>query len=93
VPLTAILHPASLSALRGATEQKAAAGAATAVHKEELTAQQWFKRGFAAVDIDEKLRSLSKAIEVVVEPAEALIPLTQNDVAATLAGAKALPVG
>ena len=36
--------------------------------------------------------SLSKAIGVVVEPAEALIPLTQNDVAATLAGAKALPV-
>ncbi len=57
VPLAAVLHPASPSAQRAATEQKAAAHAAPAVQEEELTAQQWFERGFAAVDIDEKLRS------------------------------------
>jgi Flp pilus assembly protein TadD len=64
VPLTAVLHPASLFALRGAAEQKAAAGAAPAVHKEELTALQWFERGFAAVDIDEKLRFYNEAIRL-----------------------------
>jgi hypothetical protein len=48
VPLTAVLHPASLPARRAATEQKAAADAAPAVQEEELTAQQWFERGFAA---------------------------------------------
>src|SRR5713226_8228918 len=56
VPLAAVLHPASASAQQAATEQKAAAGVAPAVQEEELTAQQWFERGFAAVDIDEKLR-------------------------------------
>ncbi|MGO9271799.1 MAG: toll/interleukin-1 receptor domain-containing protein [Terriglobia bacterium] len=43
VPLTAVLHPASLSAQRAATEQKAAADAAPAVQEEELTAQQWVR--------------------------------------------------
>ena len=56
VPLTAVLHPAFLSAQRAATEQKAAAGAAPTVKEEELTAQQWFERGFAAIDVDEQLR-------------------------------------
>ena len=56
VPLAAVLRPASASAQQAATEQKTAAGVAPAVQEEELTAQQWFERGFAAVDIDEKLR-------------------------------------
>src|SRR5271165_3224238 len=43
VPLTAVLHPAPLSAQRAATEQKAAASAAPAVQEEELTAQQWYE--------------------------------------------------
>ena len=64
VPLTAVLHPASLPAQRAATEQKAAADAAPAVQEEELTAQQWFERGLAAAAIDEQLRFYSEAIRL-----------------------------
>src|SRR5580658_5463377 len=55
VPLASVPHPASPLAQQIAAEQKQAADAAPAVHEEELTAQQWFERGFAAVDIDEQL--------------------------------------
>ena len=72
-PLTAILHPASLSAQRGATEQKAAADAAPLVQEEELTAQQWFERGFDATEVDEKLRFYSEAIRLKPDYADALI--------------------
>jgi tetratricopeptide (TPR) repeat protein len=64
VPLTAVLHPASLPAQRAATEQKAAADAAPTVQEEELTAQQWFERGLAATDVDEQLRFYSEAIRL-----------------------------
>jgi len=71
VPLTAVLHPASLSAQRAATEQKAAAHAAPAVREEELTAQQWFERGSAATDVDEQLRLYSEAIRLKPDYADA----------------------
>src|ERR1035437_10185414 len=71
VPLTAVPHPASLSAQRAATEQKAAAKAAPAVREEELTAQQWFERGFAAADVDEKLRFYGEAIRLRPDYADA----------------------
>src|ERR1019366_2482511 len=45
-------------------DQKAAANAAPAVQEEELTAQQWFERGFAAADVDEQLRFYSEAIRL-----------------------------
>jgi hypothetical protein len=64
VPLTAVLHPASLSAQRAAVEQKAVASAAPAVQEEELTTQQWFERGFAAATVDESLRFYSEAIRL-----------------------------
>jgi Flp pilus assembly protein TadD len=64
VPLDAVLHPASLSARRAATEQKAAAASAPAVAEEDLTAQQWFERGYDAKDLDEKLRFYSNAIRL-----------------------------
>jgi hypothetical protein len=64
VPLTAVLHPASASVERAATEQRAAADAAPAVQEEDLTAQQWFERGFAAVDLDEQLRFYTEAIRL-----------------------------
>jgi len=64
VPLTAVLLPASLPAQQAATEQKAAAGAAPAVQEKELTAQQWFERGFAAAGVDEQLRFYSEAIRL-----------------------------
>jgi hypothetical protein len=63
-PLTAVLHPAPLPAQQAATQQKIAANAARPVQERELTAQQWFERGFAAVDLDERLRFYSEAIRL-----------------------------
>ncbi len=63
-PLSAVLHPASRSARRAATEQQAAAEKAPAVQSEELTAQQWFERGFEAKDPEEQLRFYSNAIRL-----------------------------
>src|SRR5229473_1760306 len=71
VPLTAVMHPAFLSAQRAATEQKAAASAAPAVQEEELTAQQWFERGFAVADVDQQLRFYTEAIRLKPDYAEA----------------------
>jgi tetratricopeptide (TPR) repeat protein len=47
-----------------ATEQRAAAESAPAVQEKELTAQQWFEQGFAAADIDERLRFYTDAIRL-----------------------------
>jgi len=71
VALSAVPHPAPFAAQQASTEQKAAAVAAPAVQQEELTAVQWFERGFAAVDIDEKLRFYSEAIRLKPDFAEA----------------------
>jgi tetratricopeptide (TPR) repeat protein len=71
VPLTAVLHPAPASAQQAATEQKAAAKAAPAVREEELTAQQWLERGFAAVNVNERLRLYTEAIRLKPDSAEA----------------------
>jgi tetratricopeptide (TPR) repeat protein len=73
VPLTAVLHPATPSALQAATEQKASADTAPLVQEKELTAQQWFERGLGAADVDEKLRFYSQAIRLQPEYADAFI--------------------
>ncbi len=64
VPLTAVLHPVSAPVKQATTEQKAAADAAPAVEEAELTAQQWYERGFAAADIDVQLRFYTEAIRL-----------------------------
>ena len=64
IPLQAVPHPPSAAAKRAAVEQKEAARAAPPVQEEELTAQQWFERGYAAVDLDEKLRFYTQAIQL-----------------------------
>jgi tetratricopeptide (TPR) repeat protein len=71
VPLTAVLHPMSLAVQQVAAEQKAAARAAPAVQQKELTAEQWFERGFAATDASEKMRSYSEAIRLKPDFADA----------------------
>ena len=71
VPLAAVLHPASPSAQVAATEQKAAADSAPPVKEKELTAQQWFERGFDAADLDEKLRFYTEAIRLKPDYADA----------------------
>jgi len=71
VPLTAVLHRPSAAAQQVVTQQKAAAEAAPAVQEQELTAQQWFERGFAATSLDEKLRFYSEAIRLKPDYADA----------------------
>ena len=71
VELDAALHPASSIARDAATEEKDAAQLAPAVAEEELTAQQWFERGFNAVDLDEKLRFYGNAIRLKPDYSEA----------------------
>ena len=73
VPLDAVSHPVSPAAREAATEQKAAAGMAPAVAEEELTAQQWFERGFNAKDLDEQLRFYSQAIRLKPDYADAFV--------------------
>jgi tetratricopeptide (TPR) repeat protein len=71
VPLEGVLHPASPSAQRVTKRQQAAADTAPAVKEKELTAQQWFERGFDTKDLDEKIRFYSQAIHLKPDYAEA----------------------
>lgn len=71
VPLEGVLHPASAVAKRATKRQQAAAGTAPAVQKKELTAQQWFEKGFDATDLDEKVRLYSQAIRLKPDFADA----------------------
>jgi len=64
VALDAVPRPASLVAQQAATEQRNAAATAPPVSKEDLTAQQWFERGFNTRDLDEKLRFYSEAVRL-----------------------------
>lgn len=73
VALAAVLHPASNAARQVASEQKGAAAMAPAVAAEELTAQQWFERGFNATDLDEQLRFYSEAVRLAPDYAKAFI--------------------
>lgn len=69
--LDAVSHPASPAAREAASEHKAAAEMAPAVAEEELTAQQWFERGFTAKDLDEQVRFYSEAIRLKPDYAKA----------------------
>ena len=64
VPLQAVLHPASPSAQQAAEDQTVAAKTAPAVQEEELSAQQWFERGFAATELDEAVRFYTQALRL-----------------------------
>jgi tetratricopeptide (TPR) repeat protein len=64
VALDAVMHPASPAARKGATRQKRAAAGAPPVAQEQLTAQQWFERGFSATNPGEQVRFYSEAIRL-----------------------------
>lgn len=64
VPLDAVLHPASKAAKSAASNQQAAARSQQPVRDEELTAQQYFERGYAADDPAEQIRCYSEAIRL-----------------------------
>jgi len=76
VALDAVLHPASQFAVLAAREEKDAADMAPAgaegERTAELTAQQWFERGFDAEDLSEKVRLYSQAIRLQPDYALAL---------------------
>src|SRR5215471_17645990 len=71
IPLSAVLHSTSPSAQQAVQQQKTAAEAAPEVQEQELTAQQWFERGFAAIDIGEQLRFYTEAIRLKPDYADA----------------------
>jgi tetratricopeptide (TPR) repeat protein len=71
VPLEAVLHPAAGAAQRVAKEQQTAATRAPAVQEKELTAQEWFERGFSSTDQDEMYRYYSNAIRLKPDFGEA----------------------
>jgi tetratricopeptide (TPR) repeat protein len=73
IALDSVLQPASGPARQAATEQKAAAGTAPEVSGEELTAQQWFERGYGAADPEEQLRFYGQAIRLKPDYADAFI--------------------
>jgi tetratricopeptide (TPR) repeat protein len=71
IPLDAVLHPASQAAAKAARTEQAAAKAAPTVKERELTAQEWFERGFNAADPDDKLRFYTEAIRLKPDYADA----------------------
>jgi tetratricopeptide (TPR) repeat protein len=56
------VQPASPIAVQAATEAMAAAAQAPKVAEEELTAQQWFERGYESKNPDDAIRFYTKAI-------------------------------
>jgi tetratricopeptide (TPR) repeat protein len=73
IALDAVLHPVSKVAQQAVQQQQLAAAAAPPVLEVELTAQDWFEKGFSATDNDEKLRCYSEAIRLKPDYAGAYI--------------------
>lgn len=61
------MQPASAVAAQAAKEEKAAVAKAPPVAEQELTAQQWFERGFNATNPDEEIRFYTEAIRLQPE--------------------------
>ena len=64
VSLQAVVHPASPSAQRAASDQQLAATAAPPVQEKELTALACFERGYDTTDLAEKARYYDQAIRL-----------------------------
>ena len=64
VPLEAVLHPASSAMVKAVTDQEAALAKLPAVLEDELTAEQWFERGFETSDPAAKVRFYDNAIRL-----------------------------
>ncbi len=63
VPREAVIHPLSQPVEREVNRQQAAAAQKPIVTQTELTAQEWFERGFLAVEINEQIRCYNEAIQ------------------------------
>ena len=64
VVLDTVVHPVSRAAVRAARVEQAAASAAPAVTERELTAQEWFERGFKTNDHRDEELFFSEAIRL-----------------------------
>lgn len=74
VPLEAVLHPMSDTVQEIVIAQKQAANKAAQVKPVELTAQQWFEKGYVYQDannLEEAIRSYTEAIRLRADFAEA----------------------
>jgi tetratricopeptide (TPR) repeat protein len=64
VPLDAVLHPVSATVQKKVKKQQTSASGATQVKEKELTAQEWFEKGYKSTDSDEKIYCYSEAIRL-----------------------------
>jgi tetratricopeptide (TPR) repeat protein len=71
VALDAVAHPVSEVAQSAARVQQMAATAAPPVPPRELTAQDWFERGYRTAEADEKLQCYDEAIRLKPDYADA----------------------
>ncbi|HLO28691.1 MAG TPA: TIR domain-containing protein [Anaerolineales bacterium] len=74
VPLEAVLHPVPSAVQEIVAEQKIAANKAAQVKHEELSAQEWFEKGYVfqeANSLEEAIRCYTEAIRLRADFAEA----------------------
>ena len=74
VPLDAVIHPIPQAIQEIVEEQKVAANKAAQVKQEELTAQEWFEKGYVFQEVnslDEAIRCYTEAIRLRADFAEA----------------------
>lgn len=64
VALDAILHPASNMVQKEVRKQQVAASKAMDVKERELTAQEWFEKGYKSTDFNEQIRCYTEAIRL-----------------------------
>jgi len=63
-PLESVSHPVSKITKQITEEQKVAANGASPVEREQLTAQEWFERGYSADNAEEVVRFLTETIRL-----------------------------
>lgn len=63
-PLDGVLHPLSQDARKGAEVQKSALEKTETVTERELSAEEWFEKGYKATDHDEEIYYNSEAIRL-----------------------------
>jgi lipoprotein NlpI len=72
VPLDAVLHPVSVTVQKEVKKQQVSASEATQIKEKELTAQEWYEKGFRLDDnSDEEIYCYTEAIRIKPDYAEA----------------------
>ena len=70
VPLDSVLHPVSATVQKEVKKQQVSASEATQVKEKELTAQEWFEKGYKSTNSDEKIHCYTEAIRIKPDYAE-----------------------